>query len=149
VTIPSALEIGCSIGVFTSALASRCDDLLAIDASRAPLIEAKRRCAEFSAVRFEPMFVPQQWPNGMFDLILLSEVVYYLSADDVARLASRVVLSLAEGSNVVLVHWTGETDYPLTGDQAAEIFIACLERTMRVERRDRYDAFRIDVLVRR
>jgi len=25
------------------------------------------------------MFVPEQWPGGMFDLILLSEVVYYLS----------------------------------------------------------------------
>jgi SAM-dependent methyltransferase len=145
----SALEIGCSIGVLTRDLAQRCDDLLAIDAARAPLLEAKRRCAELPAVRFEQMFVPHQWPDVTFDLILLSEVVYYLVADDVACLASCVVRSLAEGGNVVLVHWTGATDYPLAGDEASDIFIACVERGMRVERRDRHDAFRIDVLVKR
>jgi SAM-dependent methyltransferase len=145
----SALEVGCSIGVLTRDLARRCDDLLAIDAARAPLPEAKRRSAGLPAVRFKQMFVPHQWPEGMFDLILLSEVVYYLVADDVARLASRVALSLAEGGNVVLVHWTGETDYPLAGDEASDIFIACMERKMRVDRRDRHDTFRIDVSVKR
>jgi SAM-dependent methyltransferase len=145
----SALEIGCSIGVLTRDLAARCDYLLAIDAAHAPLIEAKRRCVELPAVRFEQMFMPRQWPDGTFDLILLSEVVYYLVADDVGRLASRVALSLAEGGNVVLVHWTGETDYPLAGDEASDIFIARVEREMRVERRDRHDAFRIDVVVKR
>ena len=40
------------------------------------------------SVRFEQMFVPEQWPDGAFDLIVLSEVVYYLSREDVGRLAS-------------------------------------------------------------
>jgi cyclopropane fatty-acyl-phospholipid synthase-like methyltransferase len=142
----SALEIGCAIGVLTEELASRCDRLLAIDAARTPLKEARRRCAELSTVRFEQMFVPEQWPDGAFDLILLSEIVYYLSADDVVRLASRVSASLASEGNVVLVHWTGETDYPLTGDEAAELFIACMDQTMLAERRDRHHAFRLDVL---
>jgi 2-polyprenyl-3-methyl-5-hydroxy-6-metoxy-1,4-benzoquinol methylase len=74
----SALEIGCSIGVLTKSLALRCDSLLAIDAAIAPLNEARRRCAEFSSARFEQLFVPEQWPDGAFDLIILSEVVYYL-----------------------------------------------------------------------
>ena len=60
----SALEVGCSIGVLTRDLALRCDDLLAIDAAHAPLSEARRRCADLPAVRFEQMFVPQQWPGG-------------------------------------------------------------------------------------
>ena len=88
--IDSALEVGCSIGVLTRLLASRCDAVLAIDAARTPLVEAKRRCADLPGVRFEQMFVPEQWPNGVFDLILLSEVVYYLSREDVDRLAARV-----------------------------------------------------------
>jgi trans-aconitate methyltransferase len=145
----SALEIGCAIGVLTEDLALRCDGLLAIDAARAPLTEARRRCVELSTVRFEQMFVPEQWPDGAFDLILLSEIVYYLSADDVVRLGSRVSTSLASEGNVVLVHWTGETDYPLTGDEAAELFIVCMDQTMRVKRRDRHHTFRLDVLVRR
>ncbi len=145
----SALEVGCSIGILTRDLALRCDDLLAIDAAHAPLSEARRRCADLPAVRFEQMFVPRQWPCGLFDLILLSEVLYYLSAEDVTRLASRVASSLADEGNVALVHWTGETDYPLTGDEAADLFIKRIEQTARVERRSRHPAFRLEVLVKR
>ena len=113
----SALEVGCSIGVLTRSLASRCDTLIAIDAAQAPLLEARRRCADLPDVRFEHMFVPDQWPDGAFELILLSEVVYYLSRDDVGRLAARVITSLTNGGSVILVHWTGLTNYPLSGDQ--------------------------------
>lgn len=132
--------------MLTRDLAKRCDRLLAIDAAEAPLREAKRRCADLSAVHFAKMFAPQQWPRGEFDLILLSEVIYYLSADDVRRLASRVARSLGKCGDVVLVHWTGETNYPLSGDEACDIFIGCMER-MSIERSDRHSAFRIDVMV--
>jgi chemotaxis methyl-accepting protein methylase len=57
-------------------------------------------------VRFEHMFVPDQWPDGVFELILLSEVVYYLSRDDVGRLAAKVINALPKGGSVILVHWT-------------------------------------------
>jgi 2-polyprenyl-3-methyl-5-hydroxy-6-metoxy-1,4-benzoquinol methylase len=142
----SALEIGCSIGVLTHDLALRCDALLALDAALAPLREAERRCAEISNVRFEQMFVPEQWPDGVFDLILLSEVVYYLCAEDVRRLATRVAQALAREGDIVLVHWTGETDYPLTGDHAAEVFIGAMGETAQVKRGDHSRDFRLDVL---
>ena len=119
----SALEVGCSIGVLTRSLASRCDALLAIDAAEKPLVEARRRCADLASVSFEQMFVPEQWPGGVFDLILLSEVVYYLSREDVGRLAASVTRSLATDGSVILVHWTGSTDYPLSGDEAVALFI--------------------------
>jgi hypothetical protein len=144
----AAFEIGCSIGVLTSALAPRCDALLAVDAAAAPLIEARRRCAALSNVRIERMFVPGQWPNGVFDLILLSEIVYYLCAEDVAGLAARVLRSLAVEGDVALVHWTGETDYPLSGDEAAELFIESMGQSVRVQRRDRSVAFRLDIVRR-
>jgi trans-aconitate methyltransferase len=144
----SALEVGCSIGVLTRPLASRCDAIVAIDAARAPLVEAKRRCADLPGVRFEQMFVPEQWPDEVFELILLSEVVYYLSRADVGRLAARVTGSLPAGGSVLLVHWTGQTNYPLSGDEAVTLFIeemgACV-----IERADRYAEFRLDVLSRR
>ena len=103
----SALEVGCSIGVLTRSLASRCDAVVAIDAAPIPVAEARRRCADLPGVRFEQMFVPDQWPDGVFELILLSEVIYYLSREDVARLASRVTRSLSRGGSVILVHWMG------------------------------------------
>jgi 2-polyprenyl-3-methyl-5-hydroxy-6-metoxy-1,4-benzoquinol methylase len=144
----SALEVGCSIGVLTHALAARCDALLAIDAAPTPLVEARRRCADLPGVRFEQMFVPEQWPDGAFELILLSEIVYYLSSEDVDRLAARVTGSLAEGGAVILVHWTGPTDYPLSGDEAAALFIERVGSSCLIERADRYHQFRLDVLSR-
>ncbi len=145
----SALEVGCSIGVLTSQLAPGCDALLAVDAAEAPLGEARNRCAGYAQVTFEKMFVPDQWPEGTFDLVLLSEVVYYLRADDVMRLAARVAQSTTAGSDILLVHWTGLTDYPLSGDEAAEIFIAAMDASATLERSDRHGEFRLDLLVRR
>jgi cyclopropane fatty-acyl-phospholipid synthase-like methyltransferase len=144
----SALEVGCSIGVLTRLLASRCDSLLAIDAAQTPLAEARRRCAGLSGVCFEQLFVPEQWPEGMFDLILLSEVVYYLSREDVGRLAASVTRSLTPDGSVILVHWTGSTDYPLSGDEAVALFIAPMGSGCVVRRADRYAEFRLDVLSR-
>src|ERR1700722_19542894 len=77
-----ALEVGCSIGVLTHQLASRCQYLLAVDAARAPLEEARQRCQKLGNIEFVQMFVPGEWPQGEFALILLSEVVYYLDAVD-------------------------------------------------------------------
>ena len=144
----SALEVGCSIGVLTRSLASRCDALVAIDAAQTPLVEARRRCADLPGVRFEHMFVPEQWPSGDFELILLSEVVYYFSREDVGRLAARVANSVAKGGSVILVHWTGPTNYPLSGDEAANLFIERIQPTCVLKRGDRYRQFRLDVLSR-
>jgi cyclopropane fatty-acyl-phospholipid synthase-like methyltransferase len=143
-----ALEIGCSIGVLTQSLASRCDAVVAVDAAEPPLVEARRRCADMPGVRFEQMFVPEEWPGGVFDLILLSEIVYYLSRDDVGRLAKRVMGSLPSGGSVILVHWTGSTNYPLSGDEAAGLFIERIGSSCVVERADRYRQLRLDVLSR-
>jgi cyclopropane fatty-acyl-phospholipid synthase-like methyltransferase len=144
----SGLEVGCSIGVLTRSLAPRCDAVVAIDAASTPLVEARHRCADLPTVRFEQMFVPEQWPGGVFDLILLSEVVYYLSREDVGNLAARVTRSLAQDGSVILVHWIGSTDYPLSGDEAVALFIERVGSICVVERADRYAEFRLDVLSR-
>src|ERR1700683_4414732 len=139
----SALEVGCSIGVLTRSLASRCDAVVAIDAAEAPLVEGRRRCADLPGVRFEQMFVPDEWPDGEFELILLSEVVYYLSRDDAGRLAVRVTRCLAKCGCAILVHWTEETNYPLSADEAATLFIQQIGPSFVVERADRYRQFRL------
>jgi cyclopropane fatty-acyl-phospholipid synthase-like methyltransferase len=144
----SALEVGCSIGVLTQSLAARCDAVVAVDAAQTPLVEARRRCADLPGVRFEQLFVPEQWPDGVFELVVLSEIIYYLSREDVARLAARVTRSLPREGSVILVHWTGPTDYPLSGDEAAALFIERIHPTCVVKRADRYRQFRLDVLSR-
>ena len=145
----SALEVGCSIGVLTRLLAPRCDSLLAVDAAQTPLVEARRRCADFPGVRFEQMFVPEQWPNGAFDLIVLSEVIYYLSHEDVGRLATKVRASLVPGGAVILAHWIGSTDYPLGGDEAVLLFIERIGSICVVNRSARYFSFPLGRVVSR
>ena len=141
-----ALEVGCSIGVLTSQLAGRCTSLLAIDVAEAALAQAKRRCAGLPQVQFVQSRVPAEWPAGCYDLILLSEVVYYLDRQDLERLVACVRSSIAPGGDIVLVHWLGETHYPLSGDQAAELFTAASVGFAQIRFQSRTEAYRIDVL---
>ena len=143
---PAAFEIGCSIGILTQALAGRCDELLAVDVAEAALAEARRRCQRLPGVRFANMRVPADWPGGTFDLILLSEVVYYLDLADVGHLVERVTASARPGAEVVLVHWIGATDYPLGGDEAAQAFIDRVRDVTRLRHQSRTDRYRMDIL---
>jgi cyclopropane fatty-acyl-phospholipid synthase-like methyltransferase len=120
----AAFEVGCSIGVFTRLLAPRCGTLLAVDVAEAALAAARRRCADSSGARIERLRVPDQWPDGKFDLIVLSEVLYFLGSADIARTARRVAAALSPGGLALLVNWTGPTDTPCAGDEAAKLFIA-------------------------
>jgi len=143
----SAIEIGCSIGVLTARLAPRSDELLALDVNETALERARQRCREMPHVRFEKGQIPQDWPDGRFDLIMLSEVLYYLDKDDLDRLANRVCLSLVPGGTVEMVHWLGETDYPLSGDVAVEHFTSRLERRpVHMVRQAREPEYRLDCL---
>jgi LmbE family N-acetylglucosaminyl deacetylase len=119
----SALEVGCSIGVLTSLLADRVDDLLATDIAEAPLALARERLAGRPGVRFEQRTLPQEWPDEAFDLIVVSEVGYYLSADLLEQLVQRAAAGLAEGGIVIACHWRHPvSDYPLRGAEVHDAF---------------------------
>jgi 2-polyprenyl-3-methyl-5-hydroxy-6-metoxy-1,4-benzoquinol methylase len=143
------LEAGCSIGILTRQLAMRCDRLLSFDASALPLERAREICADVSNVAFRQVVLPQEWPEGNYDLIVLSEILYYFNATDLSTIAARVRSSLMASGHVVCVHWIRETDYPLTGDQAAELFIADLRDVMHPVAQMRNENYRIDVLEQR
>lgn len=121
----NALELGCSIGVLTAQLAPRCDRLLAVDVNEPALERARRRCAGSKQVEFARMQVPDETPAGDFDLILVSEVGYYWSRDDLGRAARWMLGALRPAGSLLLVHWTPVVaDYPLTGDDVHEHFLA-------------------------
>jgi len=121
----SAYEIGCSIGILSALLAERCDKLLAVDASTLPLKAARERLDRYPHVTVAQQYVPAQFSDDLFELILLSEVGYYLSLPDLHRLRQRVLDQLLPKGHLLLVHWTPFVpDYPLTGDQVHEEFMA-------------------------
>ena len=119
-----AFEVGCSIGVLTALLAQRCKQLLAVDAVEAPLLKARKRLQGSANVTIKNMAVPEEFPSGMFDLILVSEVGYYLSLEDLHKFSHQIITHLQPGGQLLLVHWTPEVpDYPLTGDEVHELFM--------------------------
>jgi len=116
-----ALEVGCSTGVLTERLAQRCDRLLAIDIADAPLERARTRLLGNPQVAFAKMTTPREWPDGEFDLVVLSEVGYYWDADDLETALDRVLASLAPDGVLLACHWRHEvTEYPLAGDDVHE-----------------------------
>lgn len=134
------LELGCSIGVLTADLAARCDSLLAVDASPVALASARRRVPP--NVELVQAAVPDGWPTGTYDLVVLSEVGYYLDSADLERLLDLIEASLSPDGTVVACHWRHPVqDYPLTGDAVHEA-LARWPRTSRVEEED----FLLDVL---
>ncbi len=143
-----AFEVGCSIGVLTSHLAARCDHLLAVDMSETALARARAALADVSHVGIARMCIPREWPPGHFDLMIFSEVLYYLSQADLVRTAARTLEGLADDGVVVLVHWLGETGAAQSGDQAATRFIAYTGRRLRVIRQQRTPRYRLDLLSR-
>ena len=124
----NALEIGCSIGLLTEQLVRRADRLLATDIAPRPLEVAKARLARSfvgaADVEFRLMRAPEEWPTGTFDLILISEVGYYLDEEALTRLAQRCAESLTDDGVVVACHWRHPVeDYPLRGDRVQEVLI--------------------------
>jgi SAM-dependent methyltransferase len=141
-----ALEVGCSIGVLTTRLAARCDKLTGLDFAPSAVAAARARCAPFPGVSIEQMQVPRQWPEGSFDLILFSEVLYFLDEDDLVDTCAHTLRSLLPGGLVLLVNYTGETDDPMSGDEAASSFIEAAAPTLQpiLQRREPY--YRLDLL---
>lgn len=117
----NALEVGCSVGVLTRLLSTRCERLLAVDVSLAALEGAAARCSG-RPVLFERRTLPDEMPEGPFDLVVLSEVGYYWSADALSAARAAFRLETKPGAHLLLVHYTGQTNYPLKAHDVHEAF---------------------------
>jgi LmbE family N-acetylglucosaminyl deacetylase len=107
----SGLEIGCSIGALTAELAGRCASLLAVDASSTALQLAAGRLAPFPGVSTRQLTLPAEWPRGRYDLVVVSEVGYYLAPPEFEQLLERIESSMVPGGTLLLCHWR----HPVSG----------------------------------
>jgi len=119
----TALEVGCAAGHLSERLADRVDDLLAcdVDPTAVGLAGARLsgRAGGEGAVRVQQRRLPQEWPDGSFELVVVSEVGYYLGPDDLDGLARATLGCLAPGGVLIACHWRHPAEgYPL---QAAQV----------------------------
>jgi trans-aconitate methyltransferase len=120
-----AFEPGCSIGVLTELLGARCDALVALDGAATAVERARQRCAHLPQVEIRRGEVPADWPDGPFDLVVLSEIGYYFVPDVLAGIRDRAVDGLEPGGHLVAVHWRGTSpDHLLGADDVHGILAA-------------------------
>ncbi|GAA2567795.1 SAM-dependent methyltransferase [Winogradskya consettensis] len=135
----SAFEPGCSTGMLTARLAERCDTLLAVDAVPAAARTAAERVAAHPHVTVGTAQLPHEWPEGTFDLVVLSELGYYFDDTDLRTLIERAAGALEPGGELVAVHWRWPvTEHARSGDDvhAALAEAPGLERLARHEEAD-------------
>ena len=142
-----ALEIGCSIGVLTARLSQKCESLIGLDVSEQALAKARARCEKLPGVRFERRMVPNEFPAGAFDLVVVSEVGYYWSDEDFDRVKSLVAEHQATGSHLILVHWLPFVEeHNRSGDAVHEAWLGDPRwKALHGTRREKY---RLDLLER-
>jgi hypothetical protein len=123
-----AFEPGCSVGVLTEQLASRCDRVTAADVVPAALQAASRRLTEAGhgdAVTLLCRSIDDGWPATDFDLIVLSEVGYYLEPAALRATLDRELPRLTNPATVIAAHWRhAVAGYQMSGDKTNEVIAA-------------------------
>ena len=114
-----ALEIGCGNGALAARLAPLCARLTVIECIPAAAALARDRLRVFphvTVIEGDSRVLPVQAP----DLVVLSEMLYFLPPREIADLASRIDGQAAPDCRVVSVNWLGSTDEELSGREAAD-----------------------------
>ncbi|MFF3064973.1 PIG-L family deacetylase [Oerskovia sp. NPDC057915] len=141
----AGLEIGCSTGVLTAELATRCDRVVGVDVAADALAAARERLGD--DIELLRLQTPAEWPEGDFDLVVLSEVGYYYGASDLETAISRAVGSLTADGVLVACHWRHPVpEYPLRGDDVHAALAARAELVRLVHHLE--EDFVLEVFVR-
>lgn len=103
-------EPACANGELSALLAERSESLLCQDINERAVSLSRHRLSQFPGVRVEQACIPEDWPDGMFDLIVLSEVGYFLDAQAWHQVIEKTLLSLSPTGGVLACHWQHPID---------------------------------------
>jgi SAM-dependent methyltransferase len=101
------VDLGAGLGLLAEALAPRCAHLIAVDSSRTAARAARARLRAFPHCEVIAGAIPAALPNGCFDLVVASEILYYLDNRALAATLRWIGRHLSPGGRVVAVHWSG------------------------------------------
>ncbi len=140
----SGYEPGCANGELSAALATRCDRLLVTDGSAKAVALARDRLAGQPHVQVRQAWVPAEWPTDHFDLIVISELGYFLDTAAMTALAACARQALAPGGTLLACHWHRPPEgFELNGDTVHDMLTEALPVPHVGHYRD--DDFRIDL----
>jgi trans-aconitate methyltransferase len=103
-------EPGCSIGLLTRMLAERCGEILAVDCVESAVEQAREAVRDLPNARVEPAMLPQDLPDATYDLIVVGDLLYYLSVEDLQAVLDGLVKRLEPGGDLVAVHFRDRQD---------------------------------------
>ncbi|MGZ4244401.1 MAG: SAM-dependent methyltransferase [Solirubrobacteraceae bacterium] len=143
-----ALELGSSIGVFSARLAPYCRSLVTVDAAPTAVAEARRRLEGIAEVRVIEGAIPEAIPRCRYDLVVASEILYYLDEPRLRRTLDRLRRLSLPGARWVAVHWRPDgPERPLSAREAHALLHA---QDWLIPVDDAHtDDYLLDVLVRR
>lgn len=128
------LEIGCSTGQLSRALKDRADYVIGMDASARALEVARRSTG---SVRWVLGAAPADLPADPVDLVVLSEVGYFLDGPDLLTTLRTVRRQLRPGGEIVVANWRHPTrDIPLDGPTAQTQAASMLDLPLRARYED-------------
>lgn len=147
----NAIELGCGNGVFSALLAQRCQTLLSIDGNNKAVQMARQRLIDTPHAKVIQGIIPDvlltltemlqqanpslDLPNRVstntppFDLIIISEILYYLSPEDIDTVIDWIQHNLAEGGSLLCCHWRYPIEgFAMTGETVHERFYQAFNR---------------------
>lgn len=139
-------EPGCSVGLLTRMLAPRCDEILAVDSVASAVQQTRENVREFPHVTAEQATLPAELPGATYDLIVVGDLLYYLSAEDLAATIDGLVQRLEPGGDLVSVHFRNRAGGDYDGHQVHEALAAHAGLERIVHHADEW--FLLDVLRR-
>ena len=140
----SALEVGCGNGELARRVAPRCDAYTGVDAVAVALDAARRAAPRGRFVQdVLPCPLPEGPPGTTHDLIVLSEILYFLDPIGIDALAYQID-GRWPGADVLCVSMRGPSGNPLGGEEAFALFRAATRRHHRHLRLE--PRYRIDLL---
>ena len=136
------LELGCAVGSFTEVLSARADEVLAVDVAQSAVDHVTQRLRDHPHVRASVMRIPDEFPEETFDLVVASDVLYYLPVEDLMRCVRRIEGTLAPGGVFVAVHYVPRMGSVLSGDEAHDVIEACTTLRHELSERTEFGAGR-------
>ncbi|MDO9352169.1 MAG: SAM-dependent methyltransferase [Solirubrobacteraceae bacterium] len=99
------LELGAANGVLAEDLAAFSDEIFAIEAVEAAATLARDRLAGLPGAHVVHGLIPGDVPAGPYDLVVASEILYYLDQPSYTQTLAALPSWLGEGGRLVAVHW--------------------------------------------